>query len=77
MKNLNVVLVVVAASTACGCEDRVQNACTPDIRLGLAVLVVNDKTETHICSAVVTARDGAYSETLSRTSYAGVSECPS
>jgi hypothetical protein len=75
MKNLNVVLFVVAAASASGCEDRIHNACTADMRLGLAILVVNDQTEAHICSAVVTARDGAYSEALSRTSYAGVSEC--
>lgn len=75
MKNLNVVLGVVAASIASGCEDRVQGPCTPDRRLGLAILVVNDQTDTHICSAVVTVRDGAYSETLTQTSDARVSGC--
>jgi hypothetical protein len=77
MKNLNVVIVVAAAaaSVASGCEDRIQGPCTPDRRLGLGILVVNDQTETHICNAVVTARDGAHSETLNQTSDARVSGC--
>jgi hypothetical protein len=75
MKKLNVVLVVVAASIAGGCEDRIQDVCLPDMRLGLAILVVNGQTDTHICNAVVTARDGAYSETLNQTSDARVSGC--
>ena len=75
MKRLNVVLAVVAASIASGCEDRVQGPCTADMRFGLAILVVNDQTDAHICSAVVTARDGAYSETLNQRSDARVSGC--
>ena len=53
--------------------DGIQRACTADMRLGLAIVVVNDRTGAQVCDAEVTARDGGYSETLHRG--AGMSEC--
>jgi hypothetical protein len=72
---MKVALVVVAAAVAGGCSDQTQTACTADMRLGLGIVVVNDRTEAHICDAVVVARSGSYSETLSRMSDARVSGC--
>jgi hypothetical protein len=75
MKRMMVLLLLAGAAVAIGCSDLVQGPCTPDRRLGLAILVVNDQSGTHLCDATVTARDGAYSETLQRTSDARVSSC--
>jgi hypothetical protein len=75
MKRPMVILVVATAAVAWGCEDRVQSPCTPNIVEGLAVLVVSEQTGEHVCDAVVTASEGAYSETLHPRSWAGISSC--
>lgn len=75
MNRMGVALVVVAAAVAGGCADQIQTACTPDRRLGLGIVVVNDQTEVHLCDAVVVALSGSYSETLRRMSDARVSGC--
>ena len=68
-------LGVVLGAAATSCAERVQGPCTPDRRLGLGIVVANDQTGAHVCDATVTARDGAYSETLRPTSWSLVSPC--
>ena len=75
MKRVTVALALAAGAVASGCSDRVQGACTADIRLGLGIIVANDRTGAHVCDATVTARDGGYSEILRPMSWAGVSSC--
>jgi hypothetical protein len=75
MNGLRAGLVVAAAAVAGGCSSQGPTVCTPDFRLGLGIVVVNDRTAAHICDAVVTASSGSYSETLVRTQDARVSGC--
>ena len=74
-KRLKPVLALATAAVASGCSGDLQGPCTPDRRIGLAIVIVNEQTGAHLCDAVVTARAGAYSETLLRTSDARVSAC--
>jgi hypothetical protein len=66
---------VVAVAVLGGCGESIEKPCTADRRLGLGIVVLNDRTGTHLCSAAVVARSGSYSETLTRTSDARVSPC--
>jgi hypothetical protein len=57
--------------------DRADVLCAPYVAIGLSAAVSNDQTNEPICDAVVTARDGSYSEVLMPTSgcrYAGAIE---
>jgi hypothetical protein len=79
MKRLMGALVLAAAVVASGCEERVQSTCTPNLVDGLVIFIVNVETGAPICDAVLTARDGAYSETLAPGGgcrYSGASERP-
>ncbi len=59
------VLVLSAiAIAAIGCPDADPVICPTYVANGLSVSVLNDQTGQPICDATVTAREGAYSETL-------------
>ena len=60
------VVLLVAAGAPIGCSetDRADVSCPPYIAAGLNVSVANDQSNDPICDALVTARDGSYSETL-------------
>ena len=73
MKKLT--LTLAAFVVASGCSDQGETPCTPDMRLGMGIIVANEQTGAHVCDATVTARDGAYSETLRPMSWSQVSSC--
>lgn len=75
MHRTRVAVLLAAAAFLGGCAESVETPCTPDRRLGLGIVVLDDRTGTHLCNAVVVARSGSYSETLTRTSDARVSPC--
>jgi hypothetical protein len=54
---------VLAALLSCG-PVACGSGCTSELDFGLAVSVVDSQTGAVLCSAVVTATDGSYSETL-------------
>lgn len=57
-------LVVAGAAIGCSDANRVGLQCPPYIAAGLSVTVANAESNEPICDALVTARDGSYSETL-------------
>jgi hypothetical protein len=66
VKRLMGVLALASAAGVSGCSDHAGD-CTPDMVMGLVIFVVDGQTGAPICDATVTARDGAYSETLARS----------
>lgn len=66
MTSTTVVLLCAAGATAMGCSSANpgQPSCLPYIAYGLGVSVASDQGGALICDAVVSAREGTYSETL-------------
>jgi len=64
MKKRMVLLVTATAAVTSSCSNEFDGACTPNMVFGLQIHVENAQSEAPICDAVVTAREGAYLETL-------------
>jgi hypothetical protein len=75
MKDVCLMAFIATVVGAAGCSEG-RGACTPNVVIGLNVVVGNSVDGAYICDAVVTAHDGSYSEQLTSSGcwYRGASE---